>query len=143
MDIIICRVKYGNSKSKETKVHQHFIRFIDENCVLMYPLFSVLGKEKRIYRNGILNSKIFMITGDDIKKCSLSVPTFIDCGIAFRMRYTSKFHFEKLSPRELPEGIKNKLLDKIISIENNGNSIEIPINRQIFLAKNIRCLDTN
>lgn len=137
MDIIICRIKYPNDPTNRLVAHQHFVGTFTTDKLILYSISSIIGKEFKVYRrDGIVNPDYFVLTNQDQIDCKLRVPSFIDCTKAYKLNLNEQVDIKKLSHRNIPEKIKNKIDEKIEEIKIAGKHTEYSISIEEFIKNN-------
>lgn len=139
MDIIICKLRYPNDPTNNVNAHQHFVGFCSEETITLYSVSSVIGKEKRVFdSSNTPKEEYYLIEGQEQIDCSLRVPSFIDCTKSYRIQLNTQMDITKLTNRNIPSGIKNKILDKINKMNKKSKSTVYYINVLDFIQNNPR-----
>lgn len=137
MDIIICRLNYPNDPTYNVNAHQHFVGFYSVNTIILYSISSVLGKEKRVFdNNNVLKEEYYLIKGQEQIDCSLKMTSFIDCSKSYKIQLDAQVDITKLTNRNIPSSIKNKILNKINEMNKKGKNTEYYINVSDFIQHN-------
>ena len=137
MDILICKLIYPNDPTKTLVAHQHFVGFFDCNSIVLYSISSVLGKEYKVFYSGSkVNPLCFLLVGDLKNKCNLRADSFIDCSKSYRIELDTTITINKLSCRNIPNDIREKIEERIKIVKKNGKHTEYSIKLSDFVKYN-------
>lgn len=140
MDILICRIKYPNDPTGSVLAHQHFVGRYDGGILELYSISSIAGKEYKVYiGDGNPNPNYYLIIGKEQTDCNLRMPSFIDCTKSYILNITANMDISKLSNRNIPEGIREKIKSKIQEMKNTENHTEYILNTTEFITHNAKC----
>ena len=136
MDILICKLIYPNDPTKTLVAHQHFVGFFDCNSIVLYSISSILGKEYKVFVENSSNPLYFLLSGDMKNKCNLRVDSFIDCSKSYRIELDNTINISKLSCRNIPNDIREKIEERSKIVKKNGKHTEYSIKLSDFVKYN-------
>ena len=132
-NIVICRLRFPNDPSGNTRPHQFYVDQIDSHHLLLYSVSSIAGKERRVF--GPNSSDYFLIEEPESSYEGFKKPSFINCTTAFDVNISS-LNVEGLKSREISGKMVSQLIKKIQQIRQQGRLNIYPVSEQSFARLN-------
>lgn len=143
MDILTCRALYPNDTKGRTRPHQHLVVRHDEQNkeVVLVPFSSIAGKAPHVYydfEQSKPKDHIVLFKEADQSDCSLTTPSFVNCTTSFVLNYDESVDLKQLAHRDMPQKLKQEVLDKVDAMKTQGRHRELKLNLEEFKILNPR-----
>ena len=130
MDILIFRMVFPNDPYKRCLPHQVFVAVKTNDYLDVFSISSIPGKENRVY--GQEADRYEVIIGTDQIINGFRMPSFIDCSKRYRIALSAGISLSALSARSITEELKDRVLNRIQLMENEGHMITYSISSADF-----------
>ena len=129
-DIIIAVLEFPNDPTHNRTAHQMFLTQQDGSGLNLYSVFSILGKERRVY--GPEKDRYVVILPPEHTANGFRVPSFVDCSKMYQVSISENINLSNLAQRNLQPALKQRINEGIADMKTKGNHTTYPISESDF-----------